>query len=64
MGRPRLEIDLPGAEKEELEVAARGSDLLVRVRDATRIVALPGSVAGRAVRRARLEAGVLTVDFE
>ena len=40
------------------------TDLLVRVRDATRIVALPGSVAGRAVRRARLESGVLTVDFE
>ncbi len=63
MGRPRLEIDLPGASKEELEVTARGADLLVRVRDATRIVALPGSVAGRAVRRARLEGGVLTVDF-
>jgi arsenite-transporting ATPase len=64
VGRPRLEIDLPGASKEELEVTARGPDLLVRVRDATRLVALPGSVAGRAVRRARLEAGVLTVDFE
>jgi arsenite-transporting ATPase len=64
MGRPRLEIDLPGASKEELEVTARGSDLMVRVRDATRIVALPGSVAGRTVRRARLEGGVLTVDFE
>jgi hypothetical protein len=34
------------------------------VRDATRLVALPGSVAGRPVRRARLEGGVLTVDFE
>jgi arsenite-transporting ATPase len=64
VGRPRLEIDLPGASKEELEVAVHGPDLLVRVRDATRLVALPGSVAGRAVRRARLEAGVLTVDFE
>jgi arsenite-transporting ATPase len=64
MGRPRLEIDLPGASKEELEVTAHGPDLVVRVRDATRLVALPGSVAGRAVRRARLEAGVLTVDFD
>jgi len=64
MGRPRLEIDLPGAVKEELEVAAHGPDLLVRLRDATRIVALPGSVVGRTVRRARLESGVLTVDFE
>jgi arsenite-transporting ATPase len=64
MGRPRLEIDLPGASKEEIEVAAHGPDLLVRVRDATRVVALPGSVTGRAVRRARLDAGVLLVDFE
>jgi arsenite-transporting ATPase len=64
MGRPRLEIDLPGASKEEIEVAAHGPDLLVRVRDATRVVALPGSVAGRAVRRARLDAGVLHVDFD
>jgi len=63
MGRPRLEIDLPGAVKEELEVLAHGPDLVVRLRDATRLVALPGSVAGRPVRRARLEAGVLTVDF-
>jgi arsenite-transporting ATPase len=64
VGRPRLEIDLPGASKEEVEVAACGPDLLVRVRDATRLVALPGSVVGRAVHRARLEAGVLHVEFE
>ena len=50
MGRPRLEIDLPGASKEELEVTARGPDLLVRVRDATRLVGLPGSVVGRTVQ--------------
>jgi arsenite-transporting ATPase len=63
-GKPRLEIVLPAATKEDLEVTVHGADLLVRVRDATRIVALPGSVAGRAVRRVRLDAGVLTVDFE
>jgi arsenite-transporting ATPase len=64
MGRPRLEIDLPGASKEEVETAVHGPDLLVRVRDATRLVSLPDSVIGRAVRRARLEGGVLTVEFE
>ena len=64
VGRPRLEIDLPGASKEELEVTVHGPDLVVRVRDATRLVSLPGSVAGRPVRRARLAGGVLTVDFE
>jgi arsenite/tail-anchored protein-transporting ATPase len=63
MGRPRLEIDLPGVAKEELEVAVHGPDLLVRVRDATRLVGLPGSVVGLALRRARLQDGVLTVDF-
>ena len=47
-----------------IRVLIADDQALVRVRDATRLVALPGSVAGRAVRRARLEAGVLTVDFE
>jgi arsenite-transporting ATPase len=63
-GRPVLYIALPGASKEELEVSARGGDLLVRVRDAYRLVALPDSVAGRSVRRAKLEAGTLEVHFE
>ena len=35
----------------------------VRVRDATRLVGLPGSVVGLALRRARLADDVLTVDF-
>jgi arsenite-transporting ATPase len=63
-GRTRLEIDLPGARKEELEVGARGDELFVRVRDATRRVSLPASLAGRAVRSARLHGGTLRVEFE
>jgi arsenite-transporting ATPase len=63
-GRPRLEVDLPGAAKEEVDVALRGGDLVVRVREATRFVALPASVAGRAIAAARLAGGVLAVDFE
>ena len=62
--RTPLEIDLPNVSKEELEVASRGSELVVRVRDARRFVSLPASVAGRPVRGARLEAGVLEVEFE
>jgi arsenite-transporting ATPase len=62
-GRTRLEIDLPGASKEELELIERGHEIVVRVRDMSRIVALPESVAGRRVERARLEAGVLVVEF-
>jgi arsenite/tail-anchored protein-transporting ATPase len=62
-GRTRLEIDLPGVAKGDVEVRARGAELHVRVRDATRLIALPASLAGRAVAAARLEGGVLTVDF-
>lgn len=62
-GRTRLELDVPGAQGETLSVLARGRDLFVSVRDATRMLALPDSVAGRPVQRARLRDGVLEVDF-
>jgi arsenite-transporting ATPase len=62
-GRTRLEIDLPGVSKEEIEVITRGSDLLVQVRNASRWIALPTSLRGRPIRRARLHEGVLEVDF-
>ncbi len=63
-GRTRLEIALPGMAKGDVDVRVRGAELFVRVRDATRLVALPASLAGRSVAAARLEAGVLAVDFE
>ncbi len=63
-GRTQLEIELPNVSKEEVEVAVRGEDLLLRVRDAQRRVALPASVAGRAVAGVRLRDGVLEVRFE
>jgi len=62
-GRARIEIDLPGASKEEVEVTARGDELFVRVRDAARRIALPASLAGRSVRSARLEAGRLRIEL-
>ncbi len=62
-GRTRLSIELPGASKEEVEVGVHGDDLVVRVRDARRLVALPASVAGRPVLGARLDAGRLEVEF-
>jgi arsenite-transporting ATPase len=62
-GRAHLEIDLPGAEKEDVQVTARGDELLVRVRDATRRIALPASLAGRRVRNARLHAGTLRIEL-
>ena len=63
-GRTRLEIDLPGVSKEELEVKQHGAELWVRVRDARRVVALPASVSGRSPREVRLESGVLELEFE
>jgi arsenite-transporting ATPase len=62
--RTLLEIDLPGASKEELEVTVHGEDLHVRVRDALRRVALPGSVAGHRLASATLRRGVLEVRFD
>ena len=63
-GRTQLEIELPNVSKEEVEVSVHGDDLLLRVRDALRRVALPASVAGRGVSGVRLHAGVLEVRFE
>ena len=63
-GRTRLEVDLPSISKEEIEVITRGSDLIVQVRNASRWIALPASVRGRPIRKARLHDGVLEVDFE
>jgi arsenite/tail-anchored protein-transporting ATPase len=58
-----LEIDLPSATRDEIEVTAHGDELLVRVRDAQRLIALPASVAGRAVSAVRLDKGVLSIEF-
>ena len=62
-GRTRLEVDLPSVSKEEIEVVTRGSDLIVKVRGASRWIALPASVRGRPIRTARLHEGVLEVEF-
>jgi arsenite-transporting ATPase len=59
-----MEIDLVSAASEDLDVAVRGDQLFVRVRDARRRIALPDSVAGRAIVSARLNDGVLEVAFE
>ncbi len=63
-GQTQLEIDLPNVAKDEVDVTVHGDQLLVRVRDAQRQIALPASVAGCAVASARLEAGVLEIVFE
>lgn len=59
----RLELLLPHARAEDLDVAMAGSELLVRLHGEQRRVALPESVVGRALRAARLRDGVLRVRF-
>jgi arsenite-transporting ATPase len=59
-----LEIELPHATKEEVDVGVHGGELHVRVRDAHRRISLPDSLAGRTVTSARLADGVLAVVFE
>jgi arsenite-transporting ATPase len=63
-GGTAMEIDLVHAANEDLDVTVRGDQLFVRVRDARRRIALPDSVAGRAIVSARLNEGVLEVIFE
>jgi len=62
-GRTRLEIDLPGITKEEIDVVAKGADLHLRVRDARRMISLPESVVGRPIERVRLRPPVLEIIF-
>jgi len=62
-GRTRLEIDLPGISKEEIDVMLKGSDLHLRVRDGRRSISLPDSLAGRSIERVRLHASVLEILF-
>jgi arsenite-transporting ATPase len=62
-GRTRMEIALPGISKEEVDVAAHGTDLHLRVRDGRRSISLPESVVGRPIERVRLRDGVLEILF-
>lgn len=58
-----LEIDLPNVTREDVRVVPAGHDLVVQVRDAQRLVALPDSVSGRKVEGVELRDGVLEVSF-
>ena len=62
-GRIALEIDLPNVTRDDVDVTPAGSDLVVHVRDAQRLIALPDSVAGRSIEGVQLRDGVLRVVF-
>ena len=61
--RTLLEFDLHNAAPGEVDVSAHGEELLVRVRDFQRCIALPDSLVGRAIADVSLEKGVLEVAF-
>jgi arsenite-transporting ATPase len=59
----RLELELPFAARDDLEVARHHDELLVRVGPYRRSVLLPDSLRRRRVADARLVGGMLTVGF-
>jgi arsenite-transporting ATPase len=60
---PELLIELPHADREELELGRVGDELLVRVGPYRRAIVLPDSLRRREVAGATLRRGVLRVSF-
>jgi arsenite-transporting ATPase len=58
-----LELDLPFADRDDLELGRRGDELLVRVGPYRRALLLPDSLRKRSVTDASLKAGRLKVTF-
>jgi len=62
--RTTLTLELPFADREDLELGRRGDELLVRVGPYRRAVTLPDSLRGKRVTDASLRQGRLRVVFE
>lgn len=63
-GEYRMIIRLPFAEKESVELWVKGDDLILRVNNVKRSIRLPRALAGREVKRARLEDGRFEITFK
>jgi arsenite-transporting ATPase len=63
-GRTTLALDLPFADRDDLELGRRADELLVKVGPYRRAITLPDSLRGRAVATASLKQGKLRVTFE
>jgi arsenite-transporting ATPase len=63
-GRTTIAIDLPFADRDDLELGRRGDELLVRVGPHRRAITLPDSLRTRPVADATLKQGRLKVTFE
>ncbi|MEJ7845748.1 MAG: TRC40/GET3/ArsA family transport-energizing ATPase [Acidimicrobiales bacterium] len=60
----RLRLELPFADRDDLELGRRGDELLVRVGPYRRAVLLPDTLRRRKVIGANLKGGTLTVRFQ
>lgn len=58
-----LSIELPFAEREELELGQKGEDIIITIKNERRIYTLPDVVKGREIEQAKLEDGRLRVQF-
>lgn len=63
-GRTTLALELPFADRDDLELGRRGDELLVRVGPYRRAITLPDSLRHRPVAEASLKQGKLRVMFE
>jgi arsenite-transporting ATPase len=63
-GRTTLSLELPFADRDDLELGRRGDELLIKVGPYRRAVTLPDSLRRRAVLDAALRQGRLQVTFE
>ena len=63
-GRTTLVLELPFADRDDLELGRRGDELLIKVGPYRRAVTLPDSLRNRAVLDAALKQGRLRVSFE
>ncbi|MFQ5417549.1 MAG: ArsA family ATPase [Myxococcota bacterium] len=59
-----LEIDLQGAAPGDVDVSAKGDEVLVRLRDFQRRISLPASLVGHPVSAVRVDDGVLRITFD
>ncbi len=62
-GRRTVVLDLPFADRADLDVGRRGAELLITVGPYRRVLTLPDSLVERPVREANLRDGTLTVVF-
>lgn len=59
----QLQVFLPNAKKEELDLFLSGTDLVIRISNVKRNIPLPNVLRRYTIQRAKLEEGILTIWF-